>query len=238
MLTYGIYLGRDTSIPGAATTVAFADTGVALISGLAVFPIVFAFGLQPTEGLGLMFGPLLLAFNQMPFGAVFGLAFFVMAVFAALTSAISLFEVPASWAKGDIDLDASTRNRRRVVGTVIIGIIIFVIGCFHALSQVPTSAGENFFNTWEPFGDLAVVGNQTLLGAIDALTGNVLLPLGGLLVSIFAGWVVTQSASREELGFQNASSYQRWRFLVRWVCPIVVASILVYGLLIAPKLAS
>jgi NSS family neurotransmitter:Na+ symporter len=236
MLTYGIYLGRDTSIPGAATTVAFADTGVALIAGLAVFPVVFAFGLEPAGGLGLIFGPLLLAFNQMPFGALFGLAFFIMAVFAALTSAISLFEVPAAWAKGDNTLDEATRGRRRVIGSVIIGLLIFAIGVFHALSQVPTGAGDTFFNTWQPFGSLPVIGDRTLLDAIDALTGNVLLPLGGFLAAVFAGYVVTQSASREELGFQSVAGYQRWRFLIRYVCPVVVGAILVYGIGIAPFL--
>lgn len=229
MLTYGIYLDRETSIPGAATTVAFADTGVALIAGLAVFPVVFAFGLEPAGGLGLIFGPLLLAFNQMPFGALFGLAFFIMAVFAALTSAISLFEVPAAWAKGDIDLDPAVRDRRRLMGSIMIGAAIFVIGCFHALSQVPTSVGDNFFNTWQPFGSLPVIGERTLLDAIDALTGNVLLPLGGFLAAVFAGWVVSETASREELGFKTETTYRRWRFLIRYICPVVVGAILVYG---------
>ncbi|NNU17146.1 sodium-dependent transporter [Parvularcula sp. ZS-1/3] len=236
MLTYGIYLSRETSIPGAATTVAFADTGVAMIAGLAVFPVVFQFGLEPAGGLGLIFGPLLLAFNQMPFGALFGLAFFIMAVFAALTSAISLFEVPAAWAKGDITLDEATRNKRRLIGTILIGLAIFVIGVFHALSQVPVEAGDNFFNTWQPFGTLPVIGDRTLLDAIDGLTGNVLLPLGGFLAAVFAGYVVTQSASREELGFKQEKHYQRWRFLIRYVCPAVVGLILVYGIAIAPFL--
>lgn len=238
MVTYGIYLSRETSIPSAATTVAVADTGVAMISGLAIFPVVFAFGLEPAGGLGLIFGPLLLAFNQMPFGALFGLAFFIMAVFAALTSAVSLFEVPAAWAKGDVTLDEATRNRRRLVGTVIIGLLIFIIGIFHALSQVPTDAGDNFFNTWHPFGNLPVIGDRTLLDAIDGLTGNVLLPLGGFLAAVFAGWVVSETASREELGFKKESNYRLWRFLIRYVCPAIVGLILVYGMIIAPILAS
>lgn len=240
MITYGIYLGRDTDIPQAATTVAASDTGVALIAGLAVFPIVFQFGLEPAGGLGLIFGPLLLAFSQMPFGAVFGVAFFAMGVFAALTSAISLFEVPAATAKGDFYLDASLRSRRRVIGSIIIGTIIFVIGVFHALSQVPVGAdgSGNFFNTWQPFGNLPLLGGKTLLDATDTLTGSILLPLGGFLAAIFAGYTVTATASREELGFKNESSYQRWRFLIRYICPFFVGLILFWGAILAPIIAA
>jgi NSS family neurotransmitter:Na+ symporter len=238
MITYGIYLGRDQSVPGAATTVAGADTFVALIAGLAIFPVVFQFGLEPAGGLGLIFGPLLLAFSQMPFGSLFGAAFFAMGVFAALTSAISLFEVPAAHAKGDFYLDASVRSRRRVIGSVIIGMLIFVIGVFHALSQVPVSQGETFFNTWQPFGDLPLLGGKTLLDATDVLTGSIFLPLGGLLAAIFAGYVVSQASSREELGFRQEKSYQRWRFLIRYICPFFVGLILFWGAIIAPIIAA
>ena len=235
MVTYGIYLGRDQSIPESATTVAIADTMVALIAGLAVFPVVFQFGLEPSSGgLGLLFGPLLLAFSQMPFGSLFGIAFFAMAVFAALTSAIALFEAPASWATGDNTLDEDTRKRRRVIGSVVIGLVLFAIGVLHALSQVPPSVSDTFFNTWQPFGSLPVIGDKTLLDATDKLTGDILLPLGGFLIAIFAGYAVSQSASREELGFKTVAGYQRWRFLIRYVCPGVVGLIIIYGLVIAP----
>ncbi|MEM9837571.1 MAG: sodium-dependent transporter [Pseudomonadota bacterium] len=233
MITYGIYLSRDTSIPGAATTVAGADTGVALIAGLAVFPVVFQYGLEPAGGLGLIFGPLLLAFSQMPFGSIFGIAFFAMGVFAALTSAISLFEVPASHAKGDFYLDPSLRNRRRLIGTVIIGVTIFIIGVFHALSQVPVGAdgAGNGINTLRTPEWLPIMGGSNILDATDQLTGSIFLPLGGFLVSIFAGHAVTSSSSREELGFETEGDYQRWYFLIRYVCPTVVGLILVYGFL-------
>ncbi|MEM7740771.1 MAG: sodium-dependent transporter [Pseudomonadota bacterium] len=238
MLTYGIYLGRDQSIPESATTVAISDTMVALIAGLAIFPIVFQFNLEPSSGgLGLLFGPLLLAFNQMPFGSLFGIAFFAMAVFAALTSAIALFEAAASVATGDNTLDEATRKRRRVLGSVMIGGLLFVIGVLHALSQVPPDVSNTFFNTWQPFGDLPVVGNKTLLDATDKLTGDILLPLGGFLIAIFAGYAVSQSASREELGFKTAAGYAMWRFLIRYVCPGVVGLILLYGVVIGPLLA-
>ncbi|MEM1379704.1 MAG: sodium-dependent transporter [Pseudomonadota bacterium] len=239
MITYGIYLSRDTNIPSAATTVAASDTAVALIAGLAVFPVVFQYGLEPAGGLGLIFGPLLLAFSQMPFGGIFGIAFFAMGVFAALTSAISLFEVPASHAKGDFYLDPTLRNRRRVIGAVVIGTVIFIIGVFHALSQVPVGADGvgNGVNTLKMPGWLPIIGGDNILDATDKITGSIMLPLGGFLVAIFAGYAVTQSSSREELGFAQESAYQRWRFLIRYVCPTVVGLILIYGLFIAPFLS-
>ncbi|MEM9809779.1 MAG: sodium-dependent transporter [Pseudomonadota bacterium] len=237
MLTYGIYLGRDQSIPQSSLTIASADTMVALTAGLAVFPIVFQYGLEPAGGLGLIFGPLLLAFSQMPFGGIFGIAFFSMGVFAALTSAIALFEVPASHAKGDLDLDPALRSRRRIIGAFLIGTLIFAIGVLHALSQVPTSVNETFLNTWEPLGSLPLFEGRTLLDFTDILTGSILLPLGGFLTAIFAGYVVSQSASKEELGFKKESAYQRWRFLIRYVCPFFVGLILLWGAVLAPIVA-
>ncbi|MEM0929388.1 MAG: sodium-dependent transporter [Pseudomonadota bacterium] len=235
MVTYGIYLGRDQSIPESAATVAISDTAVALVAGLAVFPVLFQFNLEPSGGgLGLLFGPLLLAFNQMPFGSLFGIAFFAMAVFAALTSAIALFEAAASVATGDITLDEATRKRRRVIGSIIFAGVLLVLGTFHALSSVPPDAANTGLNTWYPFGNLPVVGGMTLLDATNAFTGEILLPLGGFLIAVFAGYVVSQSASREELGFKTAAGYQRWRFLIRYVCPSIVGLIIVYGLVIAP----
>ena len=240
MITYGIYLSRDTSIPSSAMTVAAADTSVALIAGLAIFPVVFQFGLPAAGGLGLIFGPLLLAFQQMPLGGLFGIAFFAMGVFAALTSAIALFEVPAATAKGDFDLDDAERSKRRFMGTLLIGGLIFVIGVLHAFSQVPIGSdgsGGNFFNEWKPFGNLPLLGGKTLLDATDTLTGSVMLPLGGFLVSVFAGYAVTQSSSREELGFATEKAYQRWRFLIRYICPFFVGLILVWGAVLAPIIA-
>ena len=240
MVTYGLYIGRDQSIPQSSGIVAAADTGVALIAGLAIFPIVFQFGLEPGGGPGLMFSTLPLGFSQMPFGSLFGIAFFVMAFFAALTSSISLLEVATAFADGDVNLDAEERGRRRVRGAVILGLIVFVIGCGHALSQVPNAeaGGEDlFFNTWKPLGFLPLFAGQGLLDATDTLTTYVLLPLGGLLTSVFAGWIVSKAASREELGFASTGAYDRWRFLIRWVCPLFIGAVLIYGAIIAPILA-
>ena len=237
MVTYGLYIARDQSIPQSSMIVAGADTGVALIAGLAIFPIVFQFGLTPGAGPGLMFGTLPLGFSQMPFGSLFGIAFFLMAFFAALTSSISLLEVAAAWADGDIDLPPEERKQKRVRGAIMLGGIAFVIGIFHALSQVPDSRGDFFFNSWVIADGVPLFQGDTLLDFTDKLTGSILLPFGGLMTAIFAGWIVSKSASREELGFATEAGYGRWLFLIRWICPLFIGLVLVWGSIVAPLLS-
>ncbi|WP_051881657.1 sodium-dependent transporter [Parvularcula oceani] len=238
MITYGLYIGRDQSIPESASIVAVSDTAVALIAGLAIFPIVFQFGLTPGAGPGLMFGTLPLGFSQMPFGSIFGIAFFLMAFFAALTSSISLLEVATAWADGDVDLSPEERKHKRRIGALVLGLIAFVIGVAHALSVVPASEGNFFFNTWHPADGLPLFEGDTLLDFTDKLTGSVLLPFGGLMTALFAGWAVSSTASREELGFSSDGWYRAWRFLVRWVCPILVGLVLVWGAFVSPIIAA
>ena len=234
MITYGLYISRDQSIPQSASIVAAADTGVALIAGLAIFPIVFQFGLEPGGGPGLMFQTLPLGFSQMPFGSVFGIAFFLMAFFAALTSSISLLEVATAWADGDVDLAPEEKKRKRLVGALVLGAIAFAIGVAHALSQVPESVGSYFFNTWRPADGIPLFEGDTLLDFTDKLTGSILLPFGGLMAAIFGGWVVSKASSREELGFKTDKGFRRWLFLTRWVCPVIVGIVLIWGSVVAP----
>jgi len=229
MLTYGIYMGKDQSIPSSARTVVIADTGVALIAGLAMFPIVFQFGMEPAAGPALIFNTLPLAFQQMPFGALFGIAFFLMATFAALTSSIALLEVSTAFADGDRDLSPAKKKSRRLWGAIIIGFACFLVGIAHIYSQVPAET-PNFFNQWVPF-DFGIFSGATIFGFADSLTANVMLPLGGFLTSLFAGWVVTSSAAREEIGFKSERMFKIWHVLVRYVCPIAVGAVMVYGLI-------
>jgi NSS family neurotransmitter:Na+ symporter len=243
MITYGLYMSRDADIPGSARIVAGADTAVALIAGLAIFPIVFASPvltqavLQEDPGLGLLFQTVPLAFAEMPFGGLFAILFFLMTTFAALTSSIALLEVAVAWWDGDVTVPAERRRRRRAIGAVVLGSLAFLIGVGNALSQVPASAQDTFFNTWVPLGGVAIFEGETFLDAIDTLTADLMLPLGGVLTAIFAGWVMSATASREELQFKSERSFSFWRFLVRWVAPVVVLSILLYGTVIGPMLA-
>lgn len=205
MFTYGAYLPNNIPLPRACVMIACADTLVAVLAGLAIFPIVFANGLDPAAGPGLVFVTLPLAFGQMAGGALIGTVFFVLLAFAALTSAISLLEVPVSWLE---ERNGWTRRS----ATLAIGGAIWAVGMGSALST----------NVWS---DVYLLGftekfkTTGILDLVDYITGQALLPLGGMLIAIFAGWVMKSSVLTDELGM-GALTFKAWRFLVRFVCPI------------------
>ncbi len=200
VMAYGAYLPEDTSITNASATVVTADTFIAILAGLAIFPIVFAHGLSPGEGAGLVFKTLPLAFGNMGGGVVFATVFFTLLSFAAWTSAIGLMEPAVAW------LMESFRVARSAAA-IIIGGAIWLLGfltllSFNALSETTFLAGTFFSN-------------------IDFLTSNIMLPLGGLLITVFAGWVMCRNSTAEELGGAG-TVYRLWRFLARFVAPIAV----------------
>lgn len=242
MASYGAYMTQDQDLPKSAGTIAIADTAVGVIAGLAIFPIVFAMGLAPGGGPTLMFQTLPLAFNQMPLGGLFGMAFFLLAFFAAITSSIALLETSTRW------LDEQSEGNHRFKSAIILGIIIFVIGVANALSQV-SATNENgevvrdlFFNTWRPWGGITIFqgSDGSAMSLLDFLsaTTDIVLPLSGFIASIFAGWVVSSSTAREAIGFKSDAWFQRWRFLIRYVCPVGIAAVILYGIILAPWIAS
>ena len=201
MITYGAYLPDDVSIFQTSVIVAAADTAVALIAGLAIFPIVFAYGLDVSEGPGLIFATLPIAFGQMPFGIFFGTLFFIMLSFAAFTSAISLLEPTVAWI---VERFSVTRLRAVVVsGTVLWVLSLGTVFSFSNWSEI-TLFGETFF------------------GNLDYLTANIMLPLGGLLVAGFTAWAMKESSTREELGLGDSRVYPVWRFVMRYVAPVAI----------------
>lgn len=205
MFTYGAYLPNNIPLPRACVMIAIADTMVAVLAGLAIFPIVFANGLDPAVGPGLVFVTLPLAFGQMTGGLLIGTAFFVLLAFAALTSAISLMEVPVSWLE---ERDGWTRKS----ATLLVGGAIWVVGIGSALS---TNVWSNvyllsFIDRFETTG---------ILDLVDYITGQALLPLGGMLIAIFTGWAMKGSVLTAELGMSDGA-FKAWRFLVRFVCPL------------------
>lgn len=232
MATYGAYMSADQDLPRSARLVALADTGVGVVAGLAIFPIVFAMGLAAGAGPTLMFQTLPLAFQGMPFGGIFGLMFFLLAFFAAITSSIALLETSTKW------VDEQTKSDQRWISASILGVIIFAIGVLNALSQVP-QAGPNgedqisFWNTWHPLGSIRLFENMVLLDFLSATT-DIILPLSGFIASIFAGWVVSASTAREAIGFKSEVWFQRWRFLIRYVCTSGIFIVIVYSTIIAP----
>lgn len=211
VMAYGAYLPEETSIPGAAAAVAFSDTLIATLAGLVIFPLVFANSMDPADGPGLVFVTLPLAFGQMPAGDFFAAIFFVLLAFAAWTSAISLMEPAVAWIMERF-------SKSRAQAAVIIGVLIWLLGFGTVLS----------FNVLENFMFL----QGTVFDNLDYLTLNIMLPLGGFLIVVFAGWVMCRNSTAEELGGVGVI-YSLWRFLARVVAPtgILIVFLKAVGLL-------
>jgi NSS family neurotransmitter:Na+ symporter len=206
IMAYGAYMPKDTSIIGTATTIALLDTSVALLSGMVIFPLVFANGLQPSEGPGLMFITLPIAFGQMPGGQIFGALFFVLVSFAAITSSISLMEPAVAWV---VEKFAVTRAQ----GAMLVGIIAWFVGLGSAFS----------FNIG---ADFTLLSGMTFFDTMDYLSNNILLPLGGMLIAIFAGWFLKDQIVEDELAGDKAW-LNLWRVITRFIAPTGVMVVFV-----------
>jgi len=208
IMVYGSYLPERASIARTSITIAFLDTLVALMAGMAIFPIVFINGLEPGAGPGLIFQTLPIAFGHMPGGALFGTLFFVLLVFAAWTSAISLIEPAVAWL-------VENRGMTRIYASVYAGIATWAFGLLTVLS----------FNTWADFKPLyfiEIFEHYTIFDLLDYLTANIMLPLGGLFIALFSVWVMRRNDSVQELDMGDSSAYGLWYVLVRYVTPIAV----------------
>ncbi|HVL78083.1 MAG TPA: sodium-dependent transporter [Sphingomicrobium sp.] len=216
LVTYGAYASRETNLSHTSGIIAAADTSVAIIAGLAIFPIVFAVGLDPAAGPTLMFQTLPSAFHTMPAGSLVALLFFVLAFFAALTSSVSLLEVVVAWVSERFGV-------RRPLAAMLIGTGFFTIGLFSIFA----------FNIWEHHRPLSFVPgfeNANWFDVFDGVTGRILLPLSGLITAIFIGWVADRRLVDSETGLSPSGLLPVWRFLVAWLCPIAVGLILVFSL--------
>ncbi len=190
IMVYGSYLPKGISIAKTSILIAGADTLVALLAGVAIFPIVFANGLEASAGPGLIFQTLPIAFGNMTGGWLFGVLFFVLLVFAAISSAISLIEPAVAWVVENYDVDRKQASIYMGVGTWALGL--------------GTVFSESFFEK------------------IDYLTANLMLPLGGLGIALFAGRVMLQKHTQAELALDNEIEYTAWKFLVSYVTPVAV----------------
>ncbi|MBZ5486372.1 sodium-dependent transporter [Halomonas aquamarina] len=198
ILTYGSYLPKGASIARTSISVAVADTAVALMAGLAIFPVIFANGMNPGEGPGLIFMSLPLAFQAMPLGTLFGVLFFVMLSMAALTSSISMVEATVSWL-----CDNKGFSRRSAAWST--GIVLWLISTAAMLSFNVgadwTLAGKTFFD-W-----------------LDYITSRWMMPLGGLGTVVLAGFILKSATFRDELGLAPLP-YALWLAMVRYVSPL------------------
>ncbi len=208
IMVYGSYLSQGTSIAKTTITVALADTLVALVAGLAIFPIVFAYGMDADSGPSLIFETLPVAFGGMPGGTLFATLFFILLVFAAWTSAISLIEPAVAWLVENVGVS-------RINAATWLGVITWGIGLLSVYS-----------NPWYGIQP----GGQSLFSSIDFLTANIMLPLGGVLIAVFAGWIMHRSAVRDELNIRNNELFRAWYILVRYVTPVAVLLVIVYRL--------
>ncbi len=201
IMIYGSYLQSDASIARTSAAVVGADTLVAIMAGLAIFPIVLGAGLSAEQGPGLIFVTLPLAFADMPGGLYFGTMFFVLLVFAAWTSAISIIEPAVAFLVENMGLT-------RVMATAMIAIGAWFLGIGALLS----------LNVWSDY----TLFDMGILDLLDYVTANILLPLGGFLIAIFVGWRMTERSVQSELRLKHPVLYQVWYFLVRFVAPVAI----------------
>jgi len=202
IMIYGSYMPKNASIAKTSIIVALADTGVALLAGMAIFPIVFANSLEPGSGPGLIFQTLPIAFGSMPGGHFFGAVFFILLVLAAWSSAISLIEPAVAWL-------VENKAWTRVKASVYCGFATWLMGLGTVLS----------FNEWSAY----TLWGKNFFDLLDFLTSNIMLPLGGLFIALFAAWVMKSSSTANELTLaESGMAYTSWRFLVRFVTPVAV----------------
>ena len=205
MITYASYLSKREKIVTSAINVASMNIAISLLAGLVIFPAVFALGFSPTEGPGLVFIMIPAVFEQLPFGSILLLVFFILLLFATITSSIALLEVVVS-----IGIREKTEKRKKA--SWIFAAIIFIVGIPSALS----------------FGILADVQimDRSIFDFVDYITSAILMPIGALLTSIFAGYHYSKKISKEELQTSPAI-YHVWLFIVRYLAPISIVAIIV-----------
>lgn len=209
MMTFGAYLPKNVSIGGSVLIIIVADTVVALVAGLVIFPAVFNYGLDPAGGAGLIFQTLPVAFAQMPGGHIVGVLFFLLLSVAAITSMVGLIEPLVSWLE-------ERRGIARPSGTLM------VISATAAMSVISVLS----YNVWAGVSVFGVDLNT----ALDFLPNQIMLPLGGLLIAIFAGWFVSKSSAKEELALGSEALFEIWHWLIRYLVPLAVLVILVVGI--------
>lgn len=209
-ITYGSYLNEKESIPKSCMSVAGLDTAIAVLAGIAIFPAVFSFGLEPGQGPGLIFGTLPKVFSELTGGPIFALLFFALVFFAAVTSAIALLEVPVSFA-----IDTLRWSRKKA--TIVLGILIFLAGIPSALS-------------FGVFGDVTIL-NYSVFDFVGMLTDNILLPMGGLTMCYYVGWKWHPEYLVEEIE-KNGHTFKLkrlWILCIRFITPILVGIVTLTG---------
>lgn len=212
LITYGSYIGKGENLGKTALSVSAADTLIAILAGVAIFPAVFAFGIAPEAGAGLVFITLPMIFDQMAGGYFFALIFFLLLSIAALTSTISVLEVVTAYLSEELNLG-------RKKATIIAASSIAVLGVACTMSQGP----------WAALG----VGGYNLFDLLEMISANIMLPLGGLLIVLFVGWYMSKDAVFAEISNQGklkAGFKFAYLFIIRFLAPIAIAFVFLHGL--------
>jgi neurotransmitter:Na+ symporter, NSS family len=212
LITYGSYINKKENLAMSATAVAAADTIIAILAGIAIFPAVFAFGIDPQSGPDLVFLTLPNIFAQMTGGYLFALLFFILLTVAALTSTISILEVVVAYFSEELKM-----SRKKATILASLGIGVLGILCSLSLNKVP----------W-----LSIAGTN-LFGVLEYVSANIFLPLGGLLIVVFVAWFFDRSKLKEELsaqGLYRVKYFGVYRFLIKYLAPLAIALVFMNGL--------
>jgi len=207
LVTYGSYLPSSERLPRAALVIAAGDTLIALVAGVMIFAAVFSYGLDPAHGPTLAFVVLPEVFAAMPAGGWIGLGFFLLLQVAALTSVVALLEVPVS-------LLVAKLRWRRSFSAMAVALAVFLMG-------VPSALG---------YGFLRESSFMPLLDVIDHFASNIILPLSGIAIALFAGWVWPMEDAAQASGLVTKRMHRLWIWLLRIVIPGTIALVLVRGL--------
>ncbi|MFV0377151.1 MAG: sodium-dependent transporter [Mangrovibacterium sp.] len=212
LITYGSYIDKKNNLINTALNVTIADTLIAILAGIAIFPAVFAFGIEASSGSGLVFITLPNVFQQMPGGYFFSILFFVLLVLAALTSSISILEVVVAYFHEELKM-------KRKLATVFAAVIISLLGIICSLSM-------GIFSHYKFF-------NLNFFDLLDWISANLMLPLGGLFISLFMGWKFGRKRIKEEIekgGSISGFFLSVFLILVRFIAPIAIAVVFLRGI--------
>ncbi len=208
LITYGSYISKDNNLVKTVINVTVADTVIAILAGIAIFPAVFAFGIAPAEGPGLIFITLPNVFHQMPGGFLFSILFFILLTVAALTSSISILEVVVAYFKEEFNMG---RRGATVLATLLISILGILCSLSMGVLSPVTLFGLSFFDL------------------MDWVSANILLPVGGLFIALFIGWFFGRKKVEAEVakgGNLSGIFLSSFMFLVKFVAPIAIAIVL------------
>jgi NSS family neurotransmitter:Na+ symporter len=211
IITYGSYINKKERLLGTAITVSLVDTLIAVLAGVAIFPAVFAFGIEPNAGPGLVFKTLPNIFVQMSGGYIFALMFFTLLVIAALTSSISLLEVIVAYFTEEMKISRKSATWLTTGTVAVLGVLC--------------SLSSGVLSDYKIFG-------RTIFELLEGLSSDVLLPFGGLMIAIFAGWYIKKSILKKEIIYesQNRVFFMIYLFIVRFLAPVAIAFVFLDGL--------